>query len=75
MLSKSFLLTLAALRLVAAHGRVDLVTGDAGGNGTALAIQGGVVPLTGSNDDVSRVPKLSSNSLRHEHTALTQTTD
>lgn len=51
MLTKSFLLTLAALRLVAAHGRVDLVTGDAGGNGTALAIQGGTVPLTGDNDD------------------------
>ncbi|KUI57856.1 hypothetical protein VP1G_05183 [Cytospora mali] len=49
MLCKTFLLTLAATGLVAAHGRVDVVTGDAGGNGTALGIQGAVVPLTGSN--------------------------
>lgn len=49
MFAKVLLLALAASPLVAAHGRVDVITGDAGGNGTALAIQGGVVPLTGRN--------------------------
>lgn len=53
MFAKLVVLALAASPLVAAHGRVDLVTGDAGGNGTALAIQGGVVPLTGKNKVVS----------------------
>lgn len=53
MFSKVLVLALAASPLVAAHGRVDVVTGDAGGNGTALAIQGGVVPLTGKNKVVS----------------------
>jgi hypothetical protein len=36
--------------LVSAHGKVASVTGDAGGNGTALGIIGGVVPGAGSND-------------------------
>jgi hypothetical protein len=36
--------------LVSAHGKVASVTGDAGGNGTALGILGGVVPGAGSND-------------------------
>lgn len=40
---------LSAAPFVAAHGRVDVVTGDAGGNGTALGITGGNVPLTGPN--------------------------
>lgn len=53
MFAKVLVLALAASPLVAAHGRVDVVTGDAGGNGTALAIQGGVVPLTGKNKVVS----------------------
>lgn len=53
MFAQLVVLALAASPLVAAHGRVDLVTGDAGGNGTALAIQGGVVPLTGKNKVVS----------------------
>lgn len=53
MFAQLVVLALAASPLVAAHGRVDLVTGDAGGNGTALAIQGGVVPLTGRNKVVS----------------------
>lgn len=43
------LLALAASPLVAAHGKVAQITGDAGGNGTALAIMGGVVPGPGAN--------------------------
>ncbi|KAK3942837.1 hypothetical protein QBC46DRAFT_423839 [Diplogelasinospora grovesii] len=35
--------------LVAAHGKIAVATGDAGGNGTALGIQGGVIPGAGSN--------------------------
>lgn len=53
MLSKTFLLALAAAPFVAAHGKVATVTGDAGGNGTALAIQGGVVPGPGPNRKVN----------------------
>lgn len=49
MIAKTLLLALAAAPLVAAHGKVAEVTGDAGGNGTALAIQGGVVPGPGPN--------------------------
>ncbi|KAK6221243.1 hypothetical protein QIS74_04811 [Colletotrichum tabaci] len=49
MLSKTFLLALAAAPFAAAHGKVAAVVGDAGGNGTALAIQGGVVPGPGPN--------------------------
>ncbi len=40
---------LAASPLVAAHGKVSVATGDSGGNGTALGIQGGVIPGAGSN--------------------------
>ncbi|KAF2177845.1 hypothetical protein K469DRAFT_732161 [Zopfia rhizophila CBS 207.26] len=40
---------LAALPLVVAHGKVTVVQGDAGGNGTAPGIIGGIVPSTGSN--------------------------
>ncbi|RKU46451.1 hypothetical protein DL546_007215 [Coniochaeta pulveracea] len=49
MFSKLFVLALAASPLVAAHGKVAVVTGDAGGNGTALAIKGAVVPGPGPN--------------------------
>jgi len=42
-------IALAASPLVAAHGRVAVITGNAGGNGTALGIQGGSVPGTGSD--------------------------
>lgn len=52
MFSKIFLFALAASPLVAAHGKVTVVTGDAGGNGTGLAIQGAVVPGTGPNRKV-----------------------
>ncbi|KAF2466559.1 uncharacterized protein BDR25DRAFT_306080 [Lindgomyces ingoldianus] len=40
---------LAASPLVAAHGKVAVVQGNAGGNGTALGITGGIVPGTGRN--------------------------
>ncbi|KAN0108909.1 Protein of unknown function (DUF3129) domain containing protein [Hyaloscypha variabilis] len=50
MLVNILLVALAASPLVAAHGKVSVVTGDAGGNTTALGIQGGVVPGAGSND-------------------------
>ncbi|TVY81089.1 hypothetical protein LSUE1_G005439 [Lachnellula suecica] len=49
MFSKVLILALAASPLVAAHGKVSVVTGDAGGNTTALGIQGGVVPGAGQN--------------------------
>ncbi|KAK2068817.1 hypothetical protein P8C59_003436 [Phyllachora maydis] len=39
----------ASAPLIAAHGKVAVVTGDAGGNGTALGIQGGVIPGAGKN--------------------------
>ncbi|GKT44372.1 uncharacterized protein ColSpa_04553 [Colletotrichum spaethianum] len=49
MLSKTLLLALVAAPFAAAHGKVAAVVGDAGGNGTALGIQGGVVPGPGPN--------------------------
>jgi hypothetical protein len=49
MFSKIFLIALAASPLVAAHGKIAVMTGDAGGNTTALGIQGGVVPGPGKN--------------------------
>lgn len=46
----SILIGLFALSpLVAAHGKVAVVTGDLGGNGTALGIKGAVVAGAGSN--------------------------
>jgi hypothetical protein len=53
MLSNLFFLALALTPFVSAHGKVTVVTGDAGGNGTALAIKGGIVPGTGPNSKVS----------------------
>lgn len=35
--------------LIAAHGKIAAVQGDAGGNGTAIGIQGGVIPGAGKN--------------------------
>ncbi|KAJ9144499.1 Cell surface protein [Pleurostoma richardsiae] len=49
MISKIIVLALAAAPLVAAHGKVAVISGDAGGNGTALGIQGAVVPGAGRN--------------------------
>jgi len=42
-------LALLAAPLVAAHGKIAVATGDAGGNGTALGIQGAVIPGPGAN--------------------------
>ncbi|KAG9230884.1 hypothetical protein BJ875DRAFT_536871 [Amylocarpus encephaloides] len=49
MLSKILLVALAASPLAAAHGKIAVMTGDAGGNTTALGIQGAVVPGAGKN--------------------------
>lgn len=49
MFTKAFLFALAASPLVAAHGKVAVITGDAGGNTTALGIQGAVIPGAGTN--------------------------
>ena len=45
----ALLALLAGTELVAAHGKVSVATGNAGGNGTALGIQGGIIPGAGSN--------------------------
>ncbi|KAI1120147.1 hypothetical protein F5Y10DRAFT_258995 [Nemania abortiva] len=44
------LLALSAANLVCAHGNIQSVTGDQGGNGTALGIKGAAVPRFGRND-------------------------
>ncbi|KAJ8067493.1 hypothetical protein OCU04_004837 [Sclerotinia nivalis] len=50
MYTPSILIGLLALSpLVAAHGKIAVVSGDLGGNGTALGIKGAVVPGAGSN--------------------------
>ena len=49
MYSQIFLCALAVAPLVAAHGKISVVTGDLGGNGTALGIKGAVVPGPGPN--------------------------
>ena len=46
---KTIILALAASPLVAAHGKIVAITGDAGGNGTALGIKGAVVAGSGPN--------------------------
>ncbi|KAJ8132897.1 hypothetical protein O1611_g723 [Lasiodiplodia mahajangana] len=47
-------LALSAANLVCAHGNIQSVTGDQGGNGTALGIKGAVVPRFGKNDDTEQ---------------------
>ncbi|OKL58668.1 hypothetical protein UA08_06338 [Talaromyces atroroseus] len=49
MYSRIILSTLSMITLVAAHGKVSVLTGDLGGNGTALGIRGAVVPGAGPN--------------------------
>jgi hypothetical protein len=39
MLTRTFILTLTTPSLISAHGKVTIVTGDLGGNGTALGIK------------------------------------
>ena len=46
---QTLILALAATPLVSAHGKIAVVTGDQGGNGTALGIKGAVVPGAGPN--------------------------
>lgn len=43
------LCALALTPLAAAHGKIAVITGDQGGNGTALGIKGAVVPGAGEN--------------------------
>lgn len=45
---------LAASPMVAAHGKVAAVVGDAGGNGTALGIKGAVIPGAGPNSKTEK---------------------
>jgi len=49
MFSKIIVLALAVSPLVAAHGKIAVMTGDAGGNTTGLGIQGAVIPGAGTN--------------------------
>jgi len=49
MYSQILLIAFAASPLVAAHGKVAVITGDLGGNGTALGIKGAIVPGAGPN--------------------------
>ena len=56
MYTNFLVLALAASPLVAAHGKVAVITGDKGGNTTALAIKGAIVPGPGPNSKVS-IPK------------------
>ncbi|KAF2630484.1 cell surface protein [Macroventuria anomochaeta] len=43
------LLSSIAPAFIAAHGKIAAVQGDAGGNGTAIGIQGGIIPGAGKN--------------------------
>lgn len=45
----AIVLALAATPLVSAHGKIAAVTGNLGGNGTALGIKGAVIPGSGPN--------------------------
>jgi hypothetical protein len=49
MFTATLILALALASFVSAHGKVAVVTGDLGGNGTALGIKGAVVPGPGPN--------------------------
>ena len=73
MFSKLFLLALAASPLVAAHGKVAAIQGDAGGNTTGLGIQGGVVPGAGPNSK-TEVDTTVFGSIRAESDGLGRTT-
>ncbi|KAI0167771.1 hypothetical protein BJ166DRAFT_623593 [Pestalotiopsis sp. NC0098] len=47
-------LTLSAAGLISAHGNVQVVTGDQGGNGTALGIKGAAVARFGKNSETEQ---------------------
>jgi len=72
MFSKIFLFALVASPLVSAHGKIAVMTGDAGGNTTALGIQGGVVPGPGKNS-VTEVDTTVFNSLKAASDGLGKT--
>ncbi|KAI0964815.1 hypothetical protein F4678DRAFT_366495 [Xylaria arbuscula] len=48
------LLALSAANMVCAHGNVQVVTGDQGGNGTALGIKGAAVARFGKNSETEQ---------------------
>jgi Egh16-like virulence factor len=50
--ASTFIYALLALPLVAAHGKVPVLVGNLGGNGTALGIKGAIIPGTGDNSEV-----------------------
>lgn len=52
MFTKALIVVLSASSLVAGHGKPVSFVGDGGGNGTALAIQGGIIAATGPNSKV-----------------------
>lgn len=47
--TQALIAALASASLVVAHGKISVVTGNDGGNGTALGITGGVVAGAGPN--------------------------
>jgi hypothetical protein len=49
MYTQIIICALATAPFVAAHGKIAVVTGDQGGNGTALGIRGAIVPGPGPN--------------------------
>lgn len=49
MYSQAILYALAIVPFVSAHGKIAVVTGDLGGNGTAFGVRGAVVPGPGPN--------------------------
>jgi len=49
MFTKTILCALAVVSGVAAHGRMDVLVGDLGGNGTALGVKGASIPGGGPN--------------------------
>ncbi|PSR82276.1 hypothetical protein BD289DRAFT_371464 [Coniella lustricola] len=74
MFAKVFLIALAASPLVAAHGKIAVAVGDAGGNTTALGIQGAVVPGAGSNSK-TEVDTTTYNGKSLKSDSLGETTD
>ncbi|RDW77822.1 cell surface protein [Coleophoma cylindrospora] len=49
MFMQTFVSALVAASMVSAHGRMDVLVGDLGGNGTALGVQGAIIPGGGAN--------------------------
>jgi len=49
MFTSTVLCALVAASFVSAHGRIDVLVGDLGGNGTALGVKGASIPGGGPN--------------------------